>query len=81
MTQLSQSWRDGLTALFQTGTPEQIATALEEMLRCCSQSLTSPTFSEGALLQGTLCDPFSGTGGFFQGSGGGAIYKGVSFPS
>jgi len=71
MTQLSESWRDGLTSLFETGTAEQIAIALEEMLVCCSEGRTSGTFSQNALLQGTLCEPFYGTGG---------VYKGVSFP-
>jgi hypothetical protein len=72
MTQLSESWRDGLTSLFQTATPEQIATALEQMLVCCSEGMTSGAFSQNALLQGTLCELFVGTGG--------VIYRGVSFP-
>ena len=80
MTQLSQNWRDGLTTLFQTGTAEQIATALEEMLACCASGRTSAVYSQDALLDGTLCEPFAGTGGVFMGSGGGVVYKGVTFP-
>jgi len=73
MTQLSENWRDGLTTLFETGTAEQIAIALEEMLICCSEGMTeSGPFSQNGLLQGTLCEPFYGTGG---------VYKGVSFPN
>ncbi len=73
MTSLTQSWRDGLTTLFERGDAEQIATALEEMLLCCARQRTSGVYTEGALLDGTLCD----LGG---GSGGGVVYKGVSFP-
>jgi len=72
MAQLSDTWRDGLTTLFETGTPDEIATALEEMLECCSWNQTSGDFSQVELLQGVLCDPFVGTGG---------VYKGVSFPA
>ena len=72
MNRLAEDWRDGLTTLFETGTPEQIATALEEMLECCHQALPNRTFAQSTLLQGTLCEPFYGTGG---------IYKGVSFPT
>ncbi len=73
MTSLSQSWRDGLTTLFERGNAEQIATALEEMLLCCSRGRTNGTFSESALIDGSLCDDGGGAGG--------VVYKGVSFPS
>ena len=72
MAQLSDTWRDGLTTLFETGTPDEIATALEEMLECCAWGQTSGSFSQVELLQGVLCDPYVGTGG---------VYKGVSFPA
>jgi len=73
MTSLSQSWRDGLTTLFERGNADQIATALEEMLLCCSRGRANGTFSESALLDGSLCDDGGGAGG--------VVYKGVSFPS
>ncbi len=67
MTSLAQSWRDGLTALFETGTPEQIATALEEILVCCNVGPQSEAFSASSLLAGTLCEYA-------------VVYKGVAFP-
>jgi hypothetical protein len=67
MTSLSQDWRNGLTALFETGTPEQIATALSEIASCC-YSHSGLAFSASELLAGTLCSPQT-------------VYKGVTFPS
>jgi len=73
MTNLTQSWRDGLTTLFERGDAAAIATALEEMLLCCARQRTSGVYAEGALLDGTLCELGGGMGG--------VVYKGVSFPS
>ena len=66
MTNLSQDWRNGLTALFETGTPEEIATALYEITDCC-YGPSGQSFSASALLAGTLCQPQT-------------VYKGVTFP-
>jgi hypothetical protein len=37
LSSVGPSWSNGLTALFSTGTPEQIATALERIAELCSQ--------------------------------------------
>jgi hypothetical protein len=69
-THLNASWSDGLSELFETGTPEQVAFALEEMLECCwSGGPFGGDFDDvrDALLDGTLCSlPLP--------------YRGVSFP-
>jgi hypothetical protein len=69
-THLNASWSDGLSELFETGTPEQVAFALEEMLECCWSGGPFGTDFEDvrdALLDGTLCSlPLP--------------YRGVSFP-
>ena len=69
-THLNASWSDGLAELFETGTPEQVAFALEEMLECCwSGGPFGGDFDDvrDQLLDGTLCSlPLP--------------YRGVSFP-
>ncbi|HOU89857.1 MAG TPA: hypothetical protein PLU22_02365 [Polyangiaceae bacterium] len=67
MTSLAQSWRDGLTALFEVGTPEEIATALQKIMVCCNGGRNSEVFSASSLLAGTLCEYA-------------VVYKGVVFP-
>ncbi|MDJ0762591.1 MAG: hypothetical protein QNJ97_06335 [Myxococcota bacterium] len=68
---LNASWEEGLTELFNYGTPEQIAAALEYMTNCCQdQEALNTTFDavQDDFLAGVLCDDVP-------------IYKGVSFPS
>ena len=69
---LDTSWNDGLTSLFQTGTAEQIATVLNQLVQCCTDTPSPLTSSYDAdakdkLLRGRLCGPVP-------------VYKGVSFP-
>ncbi|MFH2006405.1 MAG: hypothetical protein ABI333_07460 [bacterium] len=68
---LNVSWTDGLSQLFSTGTPQQIAAALAEMVECCSfdeQQLDGDyQDAEAEFLQNTWCEPA-------------VIYKGVAFP-
>ncbi len=56
---LNASWNDGLTELFETGTPDQIARALDEMIECCwfDPYALSSDFADArdSLLDGTLC--------------------------
>jgi hypothetical protein len=69
-SQLNASWNDGLTELFETGTPEQIAFALEEMIECCyNERPFGADFRNvrDAFLDGSLCSmPLP--------------YRGVTFP-
>jgi len=67
---LSTSWSEGLSDLFATGTPEEIAAALTEVRECCDGLWRAPQDYETVeeyLLSGELCSH--------------PIYKGVSFPS
>jgi hypothetical protein len=56
---LNASWNQGLTDLFLTATPEEVAAALQEMTECCtydSGTITGEFASaRDALLSGTLC--------------------------
>ncbi len=56
---LNASWSQGLTELFLTATPEEVAAALQEMTECCiyDPGRTSGDFASArdALLNGTLC--------------------------
>ncbi|MFH0901039.1 MAG: hypothetical protein V2A73_10455, partial [Pseudomonadota bacterium] len=68
---LNKSWSDGLTSLFETGSPEEIAAALERLLTCCSEpgALDSDYQQvKDKFLADVLCPPV-------------AVYKGVSFES
>ncbi len=69
---LSTDWNTGLSDLFQNGTPDEVASALEDMISCCSLSpaiLETPyeQSTGDALMAETLCSDVP-------------IYKGVSFP-
>jgi hypothetical protein len=69
---LNSDWNTGLADLFQNGTPEEVASALEDMISCCSafpEILETPyeQSTEDALITETLCSDVP-------------IYKGVSFP-
>ncbi len=67
---LNTSWEDGLTELFESETPENIASALYNLLNCCmdGETLNSDyATQEAAFLDGSLCESQP-------------IYKGVSFP-
>ena len=69
---LSSDWNTGLVDLFQNGTPEEVAGALEHMITCCSTSpemLETPydQSMESSIIAETLCSDVP-------------IYKGVSFP-
>ena len=68
---LSTDWNTGLADLFQNGTPEDVASALEDMISCCSllpEVLETPyeQSTQEALIAETLCSDVP-------------IYKGVSF--
>ncbi len=68
---LGTSWCVGLSELFQTRTPAEIARVLEAMLFCCdgNRSVLDEEYSIGAeaqLLEGSLCMV--------------VVYKGVAFP-
>jgi hypothetical protein len=52
---LNDSWTTGLTALFETATPEQTAAYLEEMTACCDNGITETAFPEG--LPDGYCTP------------------------
>ncbi len=56
---LNANWNEGLSELFATGTPQQIASALNEMLACCQFDVAqlSQDFAsvKDAFLNGTLC--------------------------
>ena len=56
---LGPSWNAGLTELFATATPEEVAAALQEMTECCSSGQLSGVEYQEAygeqLLDGTLC--------------------------
>jgi hypothetical protein len=66
---LNESWSAGLTALFETGTAEQIAHALDQMLQCCATPDTLDTdYADvsDAFMAGELCSV--------------PVYMAVSFP-
>jgi hypothetical protein len=69
---LNPSWNAGLTHLFETKTPEQVATALEQLVICCQGSKDMENEysaeTEAGLLAQTLCSDV-------------VIYKGVAFPA
>lgn len=67
VTSRAQSWCDGLTAFFETGTAEEIARALEEITGCRNVGSTADAFSASSLLAGTLCEYA-------------VVHKGVAFP-
>jgi len=75
---LSDYWSDALTALFETGTPEDVAQALEEMVACCQNDhgafSTEPPNLGSQLLAGMLCNYVDTE------SDSDVDYKGVSFP-
>lgn len=55
---LNASWNDGLSELFETGTADQVAQALQEMIECCWDSgPLSNNFNDvrDAFLDGSLC--------------------------
>jgi len=66
---MSTSWSDGLTNLFENGTPEQISRALSTMLDCCTDPYMGigSTYREDLLLDGSLCEPQP-------------VYKGIALP-
>jgi hypothetical protein len=71
METLTADWKTGLTELFQTGTPDEIAAALTALVNCCEEGPL--TFNDpyrqqvqDLLIEGMLC--------------GVPLYKGVSFP-
>jgi hypothetical protein len=70
LVNLKQSWCDGLTQLFATGTQEEIASTLQELVYCCN--VRQPglglewSVAHQRLLDGMLCVV--------------AVYKGVAFP-
>jgi hypothetical protein len=70
LVNLKASWCEGLTQLFATGTQEQIASTLGELVSCCNQGRPrlDQEWSQAyqALLNGVLCPV--------------VVYKGVSFP-
>jgi hypothetical protein len=70
LVNLKASWCEGLTQLFATGTQEQIASTLQELVWCCNQGQPhlDQEWSQAyqALLNGLLCAV--------------PVYKGVSFP-
>jgi hypothetical protein len=70
LTNLRASWCDGLTQLFATGTEEQIASTLQELVYCCNLGMPHLdrewTAAYQQLLAGALCPV--------------VVYKGVSFP-
>ena len=72
---LNNDWNSGLENLFQTGTPEEIASALLELYECCSNYENSGVFDEtydqsleNDLIDSILCE-------------GVLVYLGVSFPT
>jgi hypothetical protein len=69
---LVDDWQAGLTDLFQNGTPQEIAAALEDLVQCCDDDpgALDGQFNQDVadlLVAGDLCDV--------------PIYKGVAFPS
>ena len=73
LASLSTNWSNGLTQLFSSGKPDEIAAVLEEMLSCCNSHNKDKLnldfdSAKAALVKKKLCD--SGV----------PIYKGVSFP-
>ena len=57
MADLNQDWSDGLTNLFETGSEDEIAGALESMIDCCDMGGFGDDYAETEewLVQGDLC--------------------------